>query len=226
MVTIKDMEMPRSCFSCPFSKRGSALDGGYYCRLQLIGEMKIFAKSQYRINGEFKDKQGCPLINIEQSEDCVSRQAVKEGMIKYGFHAPDMTVTEFIEDELLLATPKISTSDDCVSRADLLAQINESWETIETKIDFVNIVNALPPVTLTQKWIPVSERLPENFQRVLVTVVNYAGDKVVRVAEYHNQKRMFQIKENHEQWEVGEKGLLAWQPFSKPYEDKRGSGNE
>lgn len=34
------------------------------------------------------------------SEDCVSRQAVKKGMIKYGFRAPDMTVTEFIEDEL------------------------------------------------------------------------------------------------------------------------------
>ena len=32
------------------------------------------------------------------SDDAVSRQAVKEQMIKYGFHAPDMTVTEFVED--------------------------------------------------------------------------------------------------------------------------------
>lgn len=30
--------------------------------------------------------------------DVISRQAVKEQMIKYGFHAPDMTVTEFVED--------------------------------------------------------------------------------------------------------------------------------
>ena len=30
--------------------------------------------------------------------DLISRQAVKEQMIKYGFHAPDMTVTEFVED--------------------------------------------------------------------------------------------------------------------------------
>lgn len=86
----------------------------------------------------------------EQAIDCVSRQKVKEGMIKYGFHAPDMTVTEFIEDELPPVTPKIPTSEDCVSRADLLAQINESWETIETKIDFVNIVKASPSVTPTQ----------------------------------------------------------------------------
>lgn len=129
------------------------------------------------------------LYEIQQntSDDCVSRQAVKEGMIKYGFHAPDMTVTEFIEDELPPVTPKIPSSDDCVSlevykqviwerdiaieqlkelgygfgekirtsddfvsRADLLAQINESWETIETKIDFVNIVKALSSVTPTQ----------------------------------------------------------------------------
>lgn len=31
-------------------------------------------------------------------DDVVSRQTVKRQMIKYGFHAPDMTVTEFVED--------------------------------------------------------------------------------------------------------------------------------
>lgn len=31
-------------------------------------------------------------------ENAISRQVVKEQMIKYGFHAPDMTVTEFVED--------------------------------------------------------------------------------------------------------------------------------
>lgn len=33
-----------------------------------------------------------------QSGDLISRQVVKEQMIMYGFHAPDMTVTEFVED--------------------------------------------------------------------------------------------------------------------------------
>ena len=32
------------------------------------------------------------------TNDLTSRQVVKEQMIKYGFHAPDMTVTEFVED--------------------------------------------------------------------------------------------------------------------------------
>jgi len=69
-------------------------------------------------------------------------------------------------------------------------------------------------------WIPVNEELPKCFQRVLVTVVNYQGVKVVRVAEYsgfEGAKGTFYIKENYERWEVGEKGLLAWMPLPKPY---------
>lgn len=50
---------------------------------------------------------------IRTSEDCVSRQAVKKGMIKYGFRAPDMTVTEFTEDELPSVTPTHGTCKDC-----------------------------------------------------------------------------------------------------------------
>lgn len=73
------------------------------------------------------------------------------------------------------------------------------------------------PIKTEPKWVSVSERLPENFQRVLVTIVNYNGNKVVRVAEYYGKNRIFQIKENHEQWEVGEKGLLAWRPLPEPY---------
>ena len=33
-------------------------------------------------------------------DDLISRKAVLDGMMKYGFLAPDMTVHEFVEDEL------------------------------------------------------------------------------------------------------------------------------
>ena len=45
-----------------------------------------------------------PVTPIQPCTDAVSRQAVKEQMIKYGFYAPDMTVTEFVE-ELPPVTP-------------------------------------------------------------------------------------------------------------------------
>jgi hypothetical protein len=35
---------------------------------------------------------------MDKSKDMINRQTVKEQMIKYGFHASDMTVTEFVED--------------------------------------------------------------------------------------------------------------------------------
>lgn len=49
------------------------------------------------------------LLEQQPCEDCISRQAVKEQMIKYGFKAPDMTVTEFVEDCLPPVTPKSKT---------------------------------------------------------------------------------------------------------------------
>lgn len=33
-------------------------------------------------------------------DDLTSKSAVRDGMMKYGFIAPDMTVHEFVEDEL------------------------------------------------------------------------------------------------------------------------------
>lgn len=36
--------------------------------------------------------------NVKSLDDAISRQVVKEQMLKYGFHAPDMTATEFVED--------------------------------------------------------------------------------------------------------------------------------
>lgn len=71
-------------------------------------------------------------------------------------------------------------------------------------------------------WIPVSEEnLPEDFQNVLVTIVRYNGEKVVRAAEYHEipklSRKTFRILENNERWEVGEKQLLAWMPKPEPY---------
>lgn len=201
----------------------------------------------------------------EQAIDCVSRQVVKEGMIKYGFHAPDMTVTEFIEDELPPVIPKVPTSGDCVSRKDLLAQINESWETIETKLDFVNIVKAspsvkpkvstsddcvsrqavldlsdfvgtmptidhygdtleevvsvekieaLPLVTPTQGWIPVSERLPKVGEKVLCQCQANIFEilKLMVDGWYHDENHCYMSG-----------FVIAWQPLPKPYEDKGGN---
>lgn len=64
-------------------------------------------------------------------------------------------------------------SDDCVSRKDLLAQINESWETIETKLDFVNIVKASPS---EKPKVPTSDDCVSR-QAVLKSLKSYVDDE-------------------------------------------------
>lgn len=59
---------------------------------------------------EYREALDMAIEALEQElcNDVISRQVVKEQMIKYGFHAPDMTVTEFVED-LLPVRPQEQT---------------------------------------------------------------------------------------------------------------------
>ena len=109
--------------------------------------------------------------------------------------------------------------EDIMGRPVYTHEIGLLADTIKEKAeaDFMALCADGSSSEIPNKWIPVSERLPEDFQRVLVTIVNYNEDRIVRVAEYHHRKGEFQILENHERWEVGEKGLLAWMPLPEPY---------
>ena len=52
------------------------------------------------------------ILDQESWEDIVNKQKLKEQMLKYGFHAPDMTVTEFVED-LPPIQPKYNPDEWC-----------------------------------------------------------------------------------------------------------------
>ena len=92
-------------------------------------------------------------------------------------------------------------------------------------LDALQIVLDALKTAEQMKWIPISEdNLPEDFQKVLITIVRYDGARVVREAEYHENsslgRRTFRVFANNERWEVGEEGLLAWMPKPAPYEEE------
>ena len=67
------------------------------------------------------------------------------------------------------------------------------------------VINKLPPVQPEQRWIPVSEALPEVKQAVLVTTKN--GQRDIRKC----------IDAGHLTWFYH--GILAWMPLPEPYQE-------
>lgn len=91
---------------------GRYLGSGSYIPLEVLEDFSTAIKA---------------LEQESSGDNVVSRDVVKEQMIMYGFHAPDMTVTEFVED-LPLVNPKEPTNKndlgvDAVSRKAVINQI-------------------------------------------------------------------------------------------------------
>ena len=95
-------------------------------------------------------------LEQESCEDVVSRKEVKEQMLKYGFHAPDITVTEFVE-YLPPVNPQ-EPCEDCISREAVINAVC-AWGTkkernselmitmAEVKQSISDILADLPSVT-------------------------------------------------------------------------------
>jgi hypothetical protein len=101
-----------------------------------------------------------PPVNSLLCEDAVSKQMVKEQMIKYGFHAPDMTVTEFVEDLSFVNSQQ--PCEDAISRKSAVEafQMFRNYNSNRSNKEWVNrieaVLNQLPPVDSQPKaayWI-------------------------------------------------------------------------
>jgi hypothetical protein len=164
---------------------------------------------------------------MTRCEDCTSKQAVKKQMIKYGFHAPDMTVTEFVED-LLPSIQLKDTCDDAISRQAVLAIAGDSCLDLgffEDTRAFCDEINNLPSVQPEQKWIPISERLPEENGDYFVTLKN----GVVTILGYSTTQRTtypkgFYYISNGCAWRQTINFVIAWMPLPKSYQPQKSEG--
>lgn len=64
------------------------------------------------------------------------------------------------------------------------------------------------------KWIPVSEALPKDMDRLLATIVRSDGSKRVRSGHYY--KGLFMM-DNGDTWNETDKEVLAWMPLPEPW---------
>ena len=71
---------------------------------------------------------------------------------------------------------------------------------------------------LMPKWIPVSEALPKDMDRLLATIVRSDGSKRVRSGHYY--KGLFSM-DNGDVWNETDNEILAWMPLVEPYRGDR-----
>lgn len=101
--------------------------------------------------------------------------------------------------------------EDAVSRTLVHEAITASIAESENPYEMWQRIEALQPVTPTQKWIPVSERLPEKGGAYLVTIKwkgSYSGD-------VYTETNMAVYKEKEKEWDCA--GIVAWMPIPEPY---------
>lgn len=166
------------------------------------------------------------LINtLEQSgEDCVSReQAIK-------------TISTDIQLNLEGRSGLLKYSDEI---KDILKTLLDSQE---------KKLQALPPVTPTQRWIPVSESLPKENGLYQCTVIlndlprtmelfykngKWLDNRRINMFDTYDIYGYGNTKEKHKisyqelisefEWN---QVIIAWQPLPRPYEEKRGNEND
>ena len=68
------------------------------------------------------------------------------------------------------------------------------------------------PHTLNQRWIPVSERLPEDKQGCIVTVQS-DSKTFIDIVTYYAEEHSFLYYE--------ERNILAWMPLPEPYKEEK-----
>lgn len=158
-------------------------------------------------------------------------QQPSDEIIKY-LECNDIDVQKFTKDmkKQRLQAIKSNISEDCVSRQATLNAIikelcikDESY-LLQSEKAIYNVVKNMPPVTPTQSWIPVSERLPEDRNIVLVTAYWHETYQVM-MASYFGEGLWWCVPFNNCGDHMQKLNPKAWSPLPKPYEEKRGNSD-
>ena len=182
------------------------LDYGDYCDLHdAISSIKIPEPHEIP-SVQPEQRKTLELPNIYVAKDCDIVES-EDGRAGFGVYIPSekqIYVAGDVPNEVFIKTlfhELIHWVQDETG--------NEFSEDVANKFA-EKVYESLPSTQPEQRWIPVSERLPEDMAYVLITIWT-----AVHTAYYHNNH--FFTRDSV--WAVGEKGLLAWMYQPEPYKE-------
>ena len=165
-------------------------------------------------------------LEQQSCEDCISKEAVIEWL-----KDKDIIKTKNQEENarreltyLTSVTPSYSgvktelkPSENCINRDDAIELIAGADETNGNEPVFsgkqvIKMLKGLPSVTPKTRWIPVSERLPEEETDVLIC--NENGDIEITSGSYSTELENYFMWYTSG-WRFGE--VIAWQPLPERY---------
>ena len=105
---------------------------------------------------------------------------------------------------------------DTISRQAAIDEIKAlyEWHEIVTEDRAIDHFKRLPSAQPEQRWIPCSERLPEESGKYLITA-NDGIHKRTTFAKYQHRHKTWEMTGRMAFWKV-----LAWMPLPFPYKEE------
>lgn len=106
---------------------------------------------------------------------------------------------------------------DAISRMSDLLMMELQGQRLPTWNEVYRAMNDVPSAEPEPKWIPVSERFPENESIVVCTVKGYESERlVITDCRYKDGIWEYLDEPSYDYWILLE-GVLAWMPLPEPW---------